>query len=113
MKNVAKIGDATITPANKLRTENKEAYTPGTLEAIAYKSGKVISRRRLETVTTPAKLRLRPESPQMGAGRQDLGYVAVEVLDSAGRLIPEGKVPVSVAIDGPAELAGFGSASPV
>jgi beta-galactosidase len=111
--NGAKVGEAAVTPADKLRAEIKVAYAPGTLEAIAYKSGKVIGRRRLETVTRPAKLRLRPESPQMGAGRQDLGYVAVDVLDSTGRLIPQGDVLVSLAIDGPAELAGFGSANPL
>ena len=45
--NGAKVGEAAVTPADKLRAEIKVAYAPGTLEAIAYKSGKVISAYKL------------------------------------------------------------------
>lgn len=110
--NGAKVGEQALTPANKMRAEIKVPYAPGILEAVAYAGGKVIGRKRLETVDPAAQLRLRPESLRAGGGRQNLAYVAVDVLDAKGRLLPDEVRTVSLAIEGPAELAGFGSGNP-
>jgi beta-galactosidase len=111
--NGAKVGEAKLSPADKLRAEIKAPYAPGVLEAVAYQGSREIARRRLETVSAPARLRLRPEATALGAGRQRLAYVDVDVLDARGRLVPEADVPITLAIQGPAELAGFGSGNPL
>ncbi|MBW8785510.1 MAG: DUF4982 domain-containing protein, partial [Novosphingobium sp.] len=110
--NGAKVGEAALKPEDKLRAEIKVPYAPGTLEAVAYAGGREIGRRRLETVGTPVRLRLRPESPRSGHSRQDVAYIAIDVLDGAGRVVPEGEVPITLVLDGPAVLAGFGSGNP-
>jgi beta-galactosidase len=108
-----KVGEKTLSPADKMRTEIKLAYTPGLLEAVAYKGGAEIGRKRIETVTAAAKLQLSPERKSGPAHRQALYYVPVDVLDGQGRLMPDDKRSVRLSIEGPAELVGFGSANPL
>ena len=44
--NGVKVGDRTLSAADKMRTEIKVAYAPGALEAMAYRGGEVIGRKR-------------------------------------------------------------------
>jgi beta-galactosidase len=111
--NGAKAGEVSLTVKNKLRAEIRVPYAPGTIEAVAYQGSAQIARRRIETVGPATQLRLRPETPSIGRGRQGLAYVNIDVLDGRGRLLPDDRRTISLVIDGPAELAGFGSASPL
>ncbi len=111
--NGTKVGEVALAPADKMRAEIKTAYAPGVIEAIAYKGGRVIGRKRFETVGAPAQLRLKPESMTGASDRQGLSFIQVEVLDAQGRLIPDEQRKITLAIDGPADLAGFGSANPL
>ncbi len=111
--NGVKVSEQALTPADKMRAEIAVPYMAGVLEGVAYRGGAVIGRKRLETVGTPRQLRLRPENPHGRRDRQALHYVAVDVLDVQGRLVPEEERRIRLAIDGPAELAGFGSANPL
>jgi beta-galactosidase len=110
--NGRKIAEATLKPADKMRAELKVAYAPGTLEAVAYAGQRRIGRQRLVTAGPAAQLRLRPERLKSGKTRQDLSYVALDVLDAEGRLVPDAKQNVRLSIDGPADLAGFGNGGP-
>ena len=110
--NGSKVGEVRLTSADKMRGEVKVPYAPGVLEAVAYAGGREIGRRRLETVSAPAELRLSPEQMRMGPSRQDLAFVNVEVLDAQGRAITNSDTEVSLQIEGPAELIGFGSGNP-
>ncbi len=110
--NGAKVGEQALAAADKLRAEIKVPYAPGVLEAVAYQGGQVIARKRLETVGAPAKLRLTAERTSLPGDRQSLGYVHVEIVDAQGRPLPDEKRKVTMTIDGPADLAGFGSANP-
>jgi len=87
-------------------------YAPGRLVATAYRGGKVIGRRTLDTVGPPAALRVKVDRPRIRAARDDLAYVTVEVVDAQGRLVPDAVAVVETALSGPAELAAFGSANP-
>jgi beta-galactosidase len=111
--NGAVAGAKPVTPADLKQAELKVPYAPGVLEAVAFRGGAEIGRRRLVTVGAPAAVRLRPERPTGGAARGDLSYVAVEILDAQGRLTPEVARDVRIAVAGPAELIGFGSANPL
>ncbi len=111
--NGVKVGEKALTSADKMRGEIKVPYAPGVLEARAFSGSREIARRTLETVGAPAQLRLRAESKAMQRGRQSLAYISIDVLDSSGRLVPDGDVKVSLAITGAAQLAGFGSANPL
>ena len=111
--NGAKVAEKALVPGDKMRGELSVPYKSGVLEAVAYSGAKEIARRKLETVGAPASLRLRAESKAMKSGRQSVGYVSVDVLDSSGRLVPEADVKLTLALTGAAELAGFGSANPL
>jgi beta-galactosidase len=106
-------GRKTLTASDKMRTEIAVPYAPGTLEAIAYRGGREIGRKRLETVSAAARLRLVPEKPRSGSDRQSLSYIGVDMLDAQGRILPEGEAKVRLVVNGPAELVGFGSANPL
>ncbi len=92
--------------------EFKAAYAPGTLEAVAFKGGVEIARRRLVTADAPAAIRLIPEKKIGGARRGDISYVAIEIVDAKGQWVPDTAKAVQLSIAGPAELIGFGSADP-
>jgi beta-galactosidase len=111
--NGVKVGEAKLTPADKMRGEVKVPFAPGTLEAVAFSGGREIARRKLTTVGAPAKLRLRPESLTIAASRQGLAYIDIDVLDAAGRVVPDSEVEIALSLAGPATLAGFGSANPL
>jgi beta-galactosidase len=106
-------GEKTLSTADKMLIELKVPYAPGTIEAIAYKGGREIGRKRIETVSAPARLRIASETAAMRSDRQGLGYVGIDIVDAAGRIIPEGEQAIRLTVDGPAELVGFGSANPM
>jgi beta-galactosidase len=101
------VGGKAVLPADRMRVELPVPYAPGLLEAVAFKDGREIGRRRLETAGEAAALRLQPEQPGRG-----LAYVRLDVLDSAGRHVPEAQRKVAIAIEGAAELLAFGNAAP-
>ena len=98
---------------DKMKAEFAVPYAAGMIEAVAYKGGRVVGRRKLVTVGAAAKLRLAPERSSARSGRQALAFVPIEVLDRQGRVLPEEQRSVTLTIEGPAELAAFGSANPL
>ena len=88
-------------------------FEPGVLEAVSYTGGQEVSRDRLETSGPPAAIRLIPEKTQLKADGHSLAYVAIEITDREGRTVPDAAVSLTADADGPAFLAGFGSANPV
>lgn len=111
--NGVKVGEKALKAADKIRAEFKIPYVAGVLEGVAYRGGLVIGRKRFATVGPAVRLRLVPERVQGERGRQALHHVAIHVLDGQGRIRPDDKVKISLRIDGPAELVGFGSANPL
>ena len=109
--NGAAVGAKALAPGDKMKAEFQIPYRPGTLEAVAYRAGRVIGRRTLATVGAPAALRLTPE-PVTGRDRSALRFVEVAVLDAQGRPCADADIAVALTVDGPAELIGFGNAGP-
>jgi beta-galactosidase len=102
----------TVGAADLKKIEFTVNYEPGALEAVAFRNDAIIARKSLTTVGKPAAIRLTPEHSRTGSGRGDIGYVAVEIIDAQGRVVPDTSADVQLAISGPAELAAFGSANP-
>ena len=111
--NGKKVGTKSLSPADKKRAEFMIAYAPGKLEAVAYRGGKVIGRKALETAAAPTKLRVTAERAKGNRDRQALHYIAIDIVDAQGRTIPDEKRKLKLTIDGPADLIGFGSANPL
>lgn len=106
-------GSRQLSDADLKHTELAIAYQAGTLEAVAFRGGAEIGRRRLETAGPAAAIRITPVSHECGASRRDVSYFGIEVVDAKGRWVPGAEEELTLSISGPAELAGFGSADPL
>ena len=107
------VADRSVTAADGHRVELQAPYVPGTLEVVGYLAGREIGRRRLETAGAPAAIRLRPERFGGGAGRGDISFVQVDVVDAQGRVVPDAEIELEVAVQGTGELVAFGSGNPL
>ena len=88
-------------------------YRPGSVVAISYQDGKEVSRDTLETTGAPAGIRLVPERSEALADGHDLIYVAIEITDRDGHIVPDAQVSLKAKLEGVCTLAGFGSGNPV
>ena len=88
-------------------------YEAGELEAVAFRKGVEIARQQLRTVGPAAAIRITPEHPGAHATRADVRFLAVEIVDGDGRLVPDAARDITLAVSGPMTLIGFGSANPL
>lgn len=88
-------------------------YQPGSLVAVSYQDGKEISRDTLETTGVPSGIRLIPERFDAIADGHDVIYVAIEIVDRNGHVVPDAEVALKAKVAGVCTLAGFGSGNPV
>ena len=88
-------------------------YQPGSVVAVSFKDGKEISRDVLETTGAPSGIRLIPEQADAAADGHGLIYVAIEIIDREGRVVPDAEAALRAAVSGACTLAGFGSGNPV
>ena len=102
----------TLTEKDSLTAEFIVAYAPGELQAVAYQDGDKIGSIAFRTAGKANKLVLRPDRTNLKQTRDDLSYVVVQVVDEAGRLVPDAVVPVSFTVTGAGELAALGNANP-
>ena len=79
-------------------------YEPGVLEVVVYKDGKEWARDTVRTTGAPARLVLEAESRTVASDGEDVCYVNVSVRDAEGLVVPDAKVPVSFALEGPGEI---------
>ncbi len=106
------LGERTIDPEKGITATFQVPYAPGTLRASTIVDGKVVATCTLETSGPAAALALQPELAGQSAERSQLIYVPIEIKDAAGRLVPDAHLPLELELSGPAEVQGFGSASP-
>ncbi|MFT4248064.1 MAG: beta-galactosidase GalA, partial [Pseudomonas sp.] len=87
-------------------------YAPGAIEARGYRDGRVVLTQVRQTTGAAAGIRLRCDRSALVADAEDLGVVAVEVVDAQGRGVPTAANPVRFAIQGPGRLTGVGNGDP-
>jgi beta-galactosidase len=91
-------------------------YQPGTLEAIAYRNGKVVARHKIETTGEAVQLKAvadrtavatkKPAADAWCADGMDLLHVKVQAFDKKGRLVQTATQEVSFNVEGCAEIVG-------
>lgn len=102
----------------KVGTEKKAVvtfrteYVPGVLEVVAYKGGAEYGRDTLRTASENVHLEARVDKATIPADGSDICYVDLVVVDENGIPNPKNVQEVSVEIEGPGVLAGYGSANP-
>ena len=87
-------------------------YRPGALEAVVYRAGRETGRTALTTAGEDIELGVRVDRAEIRDDDDDLAYVAIELQDSAGRLVTSADRSVTVDVRGAGELAGMCSADP-
>ncbi|MFZ0428327.1 MAG: glycoside hydrolase family 2 TIM barrel-domain containing protein [Acidobacteriota bacterium] len=96
----------------KLTTEFKVPYSPGTLVAQVYKDGQPAAEARLATAGKPAALWLTPDHPTLAAARDSVAFVALTLVDDQGQVVPVAANDVTVEVSGSGRLIALGNGDP-
>ncbi|WP_342371658.1 glycoside hydrolase family 2 TIM barrel-domain containing protein [Propioniciclava soli] len=102
------LGRAAVGEKRALVASFDTVWRPGELTAVAHTDGQEVGRTTLRSAGPVAEVRADAERAELH-GTDDLGYVAVALTDAQGEVVVTDRRPVSVAVEGPAELAGFGT----
>ena len=81
-------------------------FAPGTLSAVATAGGRIVARDEIRTAGAPHALTLIPDRRVISADGTSLAFVAVEVVDRAGVLVPDASPLIQFGLSGPAVLDG-------
>ena len=81
-------------------------YSPGILEAIAYKGGREVKRHAVSTTGALKRLTATADNPGWKADGMDLCHIDVSGIDSKGRIVPSASLPLTFSVEGDAEIAG-------
>jgi beta-galactosidase len=84
----------------------------GTLEAVAYKDGKVWATDTVRSAGAAARLELNPDRKVITADGKDLCFVTAKVLDKKGNLVPRANDTLSFSIKGPGEIVATDNGDP-
>lgn len=89
-------------------------YRPGCLTAVGYKAGSEVARDSIETVGKASDIRLTVDKSAgtLKDSNHPVAYVRVELVDEAGRLVPNAAVSLKADCSGAGYLAAFGSGNP-
>ena len=110
--NGKEVGRAGVPPAAKQIATFTVPYASGTLRAVALSGSDEIACREFVTTGPPKAIRLTADRAAIRASRNDLSFVTVEIVDDAGRLVPDAEVKVGFTVSGPGELAATGGGDP-
>jgi len=95
------------------RTLFEITYEPGTLTAVSYEKGQEIGRNELKTAGADRTLVVESEEyAGLKGSDQELIYVQVEMRDQNGVLAAADNQKITLAVEGEAEVLGFGSGNP-
>lgn len=76
-------------------------YQPGTVKVVAYDScGNAVAEKEISTAGKPYGLRLVADRTELNAGKHDLSFVTVQVVDKNGNLCPDADNVISINVKG-------------
>jgi beta-galactosidase len=81
-------------------------FQPGRLTAVASQNGRVVARDEIHTAGEPRALTLTPDAREIAADGKSLSFLAVEVTDHDGVVVPDASNLIEFRVDGPGTLAG-------
>ncbi len=86
-------------------------YQPGTLEAVAWKNGKKLTK-KIETTGNPTEVLMTPYKTTMLADGNDICVINIGAVDQQGRDIPDANNLIRFEISGPGRIIGVGNGDP-
>ncbi len=82
-------------------------YQPGTLKAVGTKNGQTVLTVEQNTTGAPTAIRLTADRTSIDTRWDDLSHVAVEIVDSNGRVVPTADNEVIFQLSGPGKILGL------
>jgi beta-galactosidase len=87
-------------------------YEPGELKVIAYKNGKQWAQNSVRTSGDAMKLLAAVDRKAIKADGKDLVFVAVQITDGNGIIVPRSENPIQFSVDGPGEIVATDNGDP-
>jgi beta-galactosidase len=87
-------------------------YSPGKLEAVAFKNNQEVTRSYVETTGEATALELIPDRNYLQGDGRDAMPITIRALDAQGRAVPIANHPISFAISGAGKSIGHGNGDP-
>jgi beta-galactosidase len=87
-------------------------YAPGRIEARGYRAGRRVAAMVRETTGAAEAVRLVCDRRTIAADGRDVAMIRAEIVDKAGRVVPDAKPMVTFDTDGPARVIGVGNGDP-
>jgi beta-galactosidase len=110
--NGTSVGTKPIGPDHRFRCEFEVDFEAGELEAVSRRAGTEVGRMRLRSASGGVLLRAEADRTETTADGSALSYVTLSLVDEDGVLFTSTDRPITIDIDGPGNLQGFGSADP-
>lgn len=90
----------------------KTIYRPGRLVAYGYRNGKKVKTTKVETTGEAAKICLEANKQTLRLDGQDVVIIDLSLMDKKNRYVPDACINMTVAVEGPAEILGWGNGDP-
>lgn len=87
-------------------------YTPGVVETVVYKDGAQVGRDRIVTAKDEVQITAFADEKEIPADGSDICYVEISLDDADGNRNLAADKAVTVSVDGPGVILGYGSADP-
>jgi beta-galactosidase len=87
-------------------------YEPGVLEVVAYRDGAEVGRSALHSAGEPTHLSLETDRTELSADPQRLAHIGIALVDDNRVLNPARDTKITIRVDGPGVLQGFGTGAP-
>lgn len=87
-------------------------YKPGKVVAKGYRSGRLVATCQYVTTGAPFAVSVTPHKAVMASDGQDIIVCDITVLDAKGKEVPNADIPLTLNLEGPAQILGWGNGDP-
>jgi len=105
------IGEKPTTEKEQFKATFTIPYEAGELKTVGLQNGKEVESKILKTAGKAAKVKLVADRASIMADGQDLSYIAVEITDAQGNLVPNADNRLTFKINGAGTIAGLDNAN--
>ena len=110
--NGSEVGRSPAGERHRYRAEFDTTYESGELIAVAFRGVVEIGRHVLKTASGPTLLDVKVDRDRIRADDTDLAFVTITLIDNDGTTQHGADTNVTIEVDGPGELLGFGNGNP-
>lgn len=90
----------------------KTVYKPGRLIAKGYRNGRLVRKTMVETTGEAVQLMAEVSTTTLRRNGEDVAVIDLTLLDKKGRFVPDANEEITVKVNGPAIVLGWGNGDP-